>query len=162
MNYYQTQVVSTSPMPGTNLAALRPTDTAHTAMGWGTDPEGLGDLLRRLHRDYGDIPLYVTENGAAYDDVVTEDDAVHDPDRIAFLEGHFAAAAGAIADGVPLKGYFVWSLMDNFEWAHGYSKRFGIVHVDYATQQRRIKDSGRWYADVIASHRAITRDGSAG
>ena len=110
-------------------------------------------MLRRVHRDYGDLPLYVTENGAAYPDVVDADGAVHDPDRIAYLAGHLDACADALADGVPLRGYFVWSLLDNFEWAHGYSKRFGIVHVDYATQQRRIKDSGRWYADLIARRR---------
>jgi beta-glucosidase len=153
VNYYQTQVVSTSPMPGTNLAALQPTETPLTAMGWGVDPEGLGDLLRRLHRDYGDLPLYVTENGSAYDDEVTADGRIHDEERTAFLAAHLASAQQAIADGVPLKGYFVWSLMDNFEWAHGYSKRFGVVHVDYATQQRRLKDSGRWYADFLRAHR---------
>jgi len=153
VNYYQTQVVSTSPMPGTNLAALGPTETPLTAMGWGVDPEGLGDLLRRLTSDYGDLPLYVTENGSAYEDEVTPDGSIHDVERTSFLARHLASAQQAIADGVPLKGYFVWSLMDNFEWAHGYSKRFGVVHVDYATQQRRIKDSGRWYADFLRAHR---------
>jgi beta-glucosidase len=154
VNYYQRQVVTTSAMPGAAILATRPTETPLTAMGWGTDPDGLGDLLRRLHREYGDLPLYVTENGAAYDDdVVGPDDAVHDPERTAYLAAHVASAAGAISDGVPLRGYFVWSLMDNFEWAHGYSKRFGIVHVDYSTQQRRIKDSGHWYADLLRAHR---------
>jgi beta-glucosidase len=84
---------------------------------------------------------------------VTPDGCIHDVERTSFLARHLASAQQAIADGVPLKGYFVWSLMDNFEWAHGYSKRFGVVHVDYATQQRRIKDSGRWYADFLRAHR---------
>src|SRR3954447_20240039 len=153
VNYYQTQVVSTSPMPGTNLAALGPSETPLTAMGWGVDPEGLGDLLRRLQRDYGDLPLYLTENGSAYEDEVLPDGSIHDAERTSYLAALLASAQQAIADGVPLKGYFVWSLMDNFEWAHGYSKRFGVVHVDYATQQRRIKDSGRWYADFLRAHR---------
>ena len=154
VNYYQRQVVTTSAIPGAALVATRPTDTPLTAMGWGLDPGGLGDLLRRLHREYGDLPLYVTENGAAYDDEVSPDGAVHDPERTAYLAAHLDGCASAIADGVPLRGYFVWSLLDNFEWAHGYSKRFGVVHVDYATQQRRVKDSGRWYADFIRAHRA--------
>jgi beta-glucosidase len=119
-------------------------------MGWGVDASGLREVLTRVRRDYGDLPLYVTENGAAYRDEVGADGAVHDPERTAYLAAHLAVCADALADGVPLRGYFAWSLMDNFEWSHGYSKRFGIVHVDYATQRRRVKDSGRWYADLIA------------
>jgi beta-glucosidase len=144
-------------MPGSALVATHPTETPLTAMGWGVDPDGLGDLLRRLHREYGDLPLYVTENGSAYQDEVTPD-GIHDVERTAYLAAHLAAAQRAIADGVPLQGYFVWSLLDNFEWAHGYSKRFGVVHVDYATQQRRVKDSGRWYSEFIRAH----RDGATG
>jgi beta-glucosidase len=109
-------------------------------------------MLRRIHAEYGDLPLYVTENGAAYDDRRAHDGAVHDADRTEYLAGHLAGCARALAEGVPLRGYFVWSLLDNFEWSHGYTKRFGIVHVDYATQERRIKDSGRWYADFVRAH----------
>ncbi len=123
-----------------------------TAMGWEIDASGLRDILVRVSREYGPPPLYVTENGAAFDDVVSADGAVHDPERIAYLDGHFRAARQAIADGVDLRGYFVWSLLDNFEWAFGYSRRFGLVHVDYETQARTIKDSGRWYASVTASN----------
>jgi beta-glucosidase len=90
--------------------------------------------------------VYVTENGAAYP--LDEADPTRDPDRVAYLHRHIAAALDAVDRGVPLRGYFVWSLLDNFEWAHGYSKRFGIVHVDYATFERRIRDSGRFWADV--------------
>jgi beta-glucosidase len=154
VNYYTRQVVSTSAMPGAAVVETSPPEGRLTEMGWAVDPDGLGDLLRRLHREYGDLPLYVTENGAAFADEVAADDGVHDEERTAYLAAHLGSCAAAIADGVPLRGYFVWSLMDNFEWAHGYSKRFGVVHVDYATQQRRVKDSGRWYADLIRAHRA--------
>ena len=101
-----------------------------------------------MHRDYGPIPLYITENGAAYPDEV-QGGRVHDPERTAYLEQHFAQAARAIAAGVPLKGYYVWSLLDNFEWAFGYERRFGIVYVDFQTQKRIVKDSGRWYQSFL-------------
>ena len=122
-----------------------------TAMGWPVDATGLRDLLLRLRRDYGDVPLVVTENGAAYDDRPSADGAVHDPERIAYLRSHLAAAHEALQAGVDIRGYFVWSLLDNFEWAYGYGKRFGIVHVDYRTQRRTWKDSAHWYRDVIAT-----------
>jgi beta-glucosidase len=123
-----------------------------TAMGWEIDPQGLYDTLTRVQREYGPKPLYVTENGAAFPDTVTGDGKVSDADRIAYLDGHFRAARRAIDDGVDLRGYFVWSLMDNFEWAAGYDKRFGLVHVDYDTQERTLKDSGRWFASVTRSN----------
>ena len=119
-----------------------------TEMGWEIDPGGLYDLLRRIQRDYGPIPLYVTENGAAFADTVGPDGTVADLDRVAYLDGHLRAAREAIEDGVDLRGYFVWSLLDNFEWAFGYSKRFGLVYVDYATQRRILKDSAHWFAAV--------------
>ncbi len=119
-----------------------------TEMGWEIDAPGLYDVLTRVQREYGPKPLYVTENGAAFDDTVAADGTVPDADRIAYLDGHFRAARQAIDDGVDLRGYFVWSLLDNFEWAAGYAKRFGLVHVDYDTQVRTVKDSGRWFAGV--------------
>ena len=121
----------------------------YTDMGWSIDPRGMYELLMRLSREYPGLDLFVTENGAAYPDVVSGDGAVHDPDRIAYLDQHLAAVQRAITDGAPVRGYYLWSLLDNFEWAYGYSKRFGIVHVDYVTQQRTIKDSGHWYAEVV-------------
>jgi beta-glucosidase len=124
-----------------------------TAMGWEIDPTGLSDMLTRVHREYGPLPLYVTENGAAFDDVVV-DGTVPDQDRIAFLDAHFRAALRAIDDGADVRGYFVWSLLDNLEWAYGYSKRFGLIHVDYATQVRTPKDSARWFAHVTR-HNAL-------
>jgi len=123
-----------------------------TEMGWEIDAEGLYDLLTRVARDYPGVPLYVTENGAAFADVKDADGAVHDPDRIAYLDGHFRAAHRAIADGADVRGYFVWSLMDNFEWSFGFSKRFGLIHVDYETLERTPKDSARWYAGVTAAN----------
>jgi beta-glucosidase len=119
-----------------------------TDMGWEIDPRGLFDVLQRVQRDYGPIPLYVTENGAAFRDAPGTDGTVADPDRVAYLDAHFRVALEAIQSGIDLRGYFVWSLLDNFEWAWGYSKRFGLVYVDYETQQRIPKDSARWFAGV--------------
>ena len=121
----------------------------HTAMGWLVDPRGLAYLLTRLHDETPGLELLVTENGAAYDDVVGPGGSVADPARIRYLQAHLAAVRSAIDAGANVRGYYVWSLLDNFEWAYGYSKRFGIVHVDYPTQTRTIKDSGHWYAGVI-------------
>jgi beta-glucosidase len=104
---------------------------------------------------YGRPPIYITENGAAFYDPPTVDGRVQDPLRVSYLRAHLRAARAAMRQGVDLRGYFVWSLLDNFEWAHGYAKRFGIVHVDFATQQRTPKASARFYADVIASHGAV-------
>ncbi len=130
---------------------VRPTGEI-TAMGWPIDATGLTDLLLRVHREYGPIPMVITENGAAFDDYTAPDGMVRDPKRIGYLRGHLAAVHAAIRGGATVQGYFVWSLMDNFEWAYGYSKRFGVVHVDFPTQRRTVKSSGRWYADVIAKN----------
>lgn len=127
-----------------------------TDMGWPLTPEGLEDLLVRWHKEHGDkLPdLYITENGAAYDEGPSADGAVHDQRRIDYLSTHLKAVSNAIAQGSPVKGYYQWSLMDNFEWALGYDKRFGIVHVDFDTQKRIIKDSGYWYRDQIKNNGA--------
>jgi len=124
-----------------------------TAMGWEVQPEGLTRLLRRIDAEYTGtaVKLYVTENGAAYDDVVAPDGAVHDAERTSFLTAHLAAIQDAMAEGVNVYGYFYWSLMDNYEWAWGYHKRFGIVRVDYDTQQRTLKDSALEYRRIIAA-----------
>jgi beta-glucosidase len=134
---------------GISAGARIPDGVATTALGWGIEPEGLTQLLVRIGRDYPPLPLYVTENGAAFYDYVNPDGEVDDEERIAFLEGHLRAAHAAIEAGVDLRGYFVWSLLDNFEWAHGFSKRFGLTFVDYGTQTRIVKRSGVWYANVI-------------
>ena len=136
--------------PGTDLAVSLPQEGPYTEMGWRIEPGSFTELLERVHRDYPGTPLMITENGAAFDDVVAADGSVHDDDRIAYLDGHIGAVLDAIESGADVRGYFCWSLMDNFEWAHGFSKRFGIVRVDYPTGERTLKDSGRWYHDVIA------------
>jgi beta-glucosidase len=125
-----------------------------TAMGWEVSPRDLTRLLLRLHHDYRLPPLYIAENGAAYEDRLV-DGEVRDEPRRAYLESHLHAAADAIEQGVDLHGYFVWSLLDNFEWSHGYAKRFGIVRVDYATQERQPKRSGWWYSRLVRCARRI-------
>ncbi|EGX58442.1 beta-glucosidase [Streptomyces zinciresistens K42] len=140
-----------SPWPAAERVAFHQPPGDTTAMGWAVDPTGLYDLLRRLADDFPRLPLVVTENGAAFDDYAGPDGRVEDPGRIAYLRGHLAAVHRAIADGADVRGYFLWSLLDNFEWAHGYSKRFGTVYVDYPTGTRTPKASARWYAEVARS-----------
>lgn len=124
----------------------------YTDLGWEVYPQGLYEILTRLHYEYAHPEIYVIENGAAFPDIVSSDGCIHDPRRISFLREHLLQAHAAVVDGVPLRGYFAWSLIDNFEWSFGYSKRFGIVYVDYPTQQRIIKESGYWYRNVIATN----------
>jgi len=143
INYYMRHVSSAGVPFDAQARGLPVTD-----MGWEIYPQGLEALLLRLHRDYTLPPVYITENGAAFKDAPTGGQ-VHDADRTAYLQSHIAAVAAALRQGVPLAGYMVWSLMDNFEWSSGYTKRFGIVHVDYATQQRRLKNSALWYRDFV-------------
>jgi beta-glucosidase len=134
--------------PGSERVRFVTRGVATTAMGWEIDAPGLTEVLQRVERDYPGLPLYVTENGAAFDDRPDIDGAVDDPDRVAYLDAHLRACHRAIAGGVPLRGYFVWSLLDNFEWAWGYGKRFGVVYVDYPTQRRVPKSSAYWYRDT--------------
>jgi beta-glucosidase len=151
INYYTRNWCSTATPPVPAPAALGLSD-----MGWEIYPEGLRELLLNIHRDYRDLglpPIFITENGMAEADVL-QAGAVHDPRRIAYVHAHLQAVAEARAQGVDVRGYFYWSLMDNYEWDSGYAKRFGIVHVDYATQQRTLKDSAHWYRDTIAALRA--------
>jgi len=124
-------------------------------MGWEIDDSGLLEVLVRLTREYPPIPLAVTENGAAFHDEIAADGGVHDPERLAYLQAHMGACRQAIAAGVPLHGFFAWSLMDNFEWAWGYTKRFGLVYVDFDTQERIIKDSGRWFSAMARLNASV-------
>ena len=124
----------------------------YTEMGWEVHAPALRRLLNRINKDYHLPPIYITENGAAFKDEVSTDGKVHDEYRLDYLKNHFIQTKLAMQDGVDVRGYFVWSLLDNFEWAHGYTKRFGIVRVDYETQERIVKDSGEWYSRVIASN----------
>ncbi|MGH8828082.1 MAG: GH1 family beta-glucosidase [Jiangellaceae bacterium] len=160
VNYYRDAVVAGGdaerlPSPWVGAAEVRfvERDVHRTGQGWEVTPDGLHRLLTDLHREVPHLPLYVTENGAAYPDVVTPDGQVHDLERTRFLEAHVRACHRAIADGVDLRGYFAWSLLDNFEWAYGYAQRFGIVHVDYETQVRTVKDSGHWFAELARTGR---------
>ena len=127
-------------------------DVEHTAMGWAVEPKGLTHLLQRITAEYGDIPFYITDNGAAYEDSMAPDGHVHDAQRTSYIKGHLTAIAEMIRDGMDIRGYFVWSLLDNFEWSFGYERRFGVVWVDYETYERTVKDSGLWYAEVARTH----------
>ena len=145
-----------TPWPGSEHVEFLVQPGPYTDMGWNIDPSGLEDLLVSLSERYPELPLMVTENGAAFPDVVTDEDgrrAVHDPERIDYLRRHITATHRALQRGVDLRGYFVWSLMDNFEWAFGYERRFGIVHVDYATQRRTPKRSAELVRDFLALRR---------
>ncbi len=133
-----------------------------TEMGWEVYPDGLYDLLMRVTEDYAPPAMYVTENGAAFGDVRVHDGSVHDPERIAYLDGYIGAMARAVEEDAPVKGYFVWSFLDNFEWGEGYSKRFGLVYVDYLTQERVPKDSFYWYRGLIGSRLDAPRPVAAG
>jgi beta-glucosidase len=146
-------LIGRPPEAGSFGAAHRAATLSHigaqtTAMGWEVDPSGLEELLVRLGREVP-VPLYVTENGAACEDYRDPSGAVNDTERIEYLDSHLRAAGRAIDAGVDLRGYFAWSLMDNFEWALGYSKRFGLVFVDYPTGERTLKQSAVWYREVI-------------
>lgn len=148
INYYTRGVFRGSESGLLQSEGIAPENAHYTGMGWEVYPDGLRELLVRVGEEYSPAKLYVTENGSAYDDVVL-DGVVHDTNRTAYLESHFKAAGEAIERGAPLAGYFVWSLLDNFEWAFGYDKRFGIVYVDYETQQRIPKQSALFYRDFI-------------
>jgi beta-glucosidase len=158
INYYSPTLVDAgvapegpSPWPACeNVVFVQPPGPA-TAMGWAIDAQGLRNVLHRVHEQYQPIPLMITENGAAFDDELGAD-GVRDDDRISYLRDHLKVVHEAINAGVDVRGYFVWSLLDNFEWAYGYEKRFGIVYVDYETQSRVWKDSAHWYRRVIRTN----------
>lgn len=157
VNYYQRNVIEANPNDPLLGASIVTPSGERTASGWGIHPEGLYRVLRRVRDEYSDLPIYITESGAAFEDVL-EAGQIHDTQRIRYHEGHLAAVQRAIADGVPVRGYFLWSLLDNFEWAEGYDKHFGLMYVDYETQQRIWKDSAKWYQQVIAA-RALPTPG---
>jgi beta-glucosidase len=152
VNYYSPAFVRAAPAAPL-LAELVPAPAPRTAMGWPVDAGGLYEILTRLQRDYDSPTIYITENGAAFDDEELVDGVVEDPSRVAYLADHLDALRRAIAAGVDVRRYHAWSLLDNFEWEHGYAKRFGIVRVDYGTQERTVKRSGLWYRDHIAALR---------
>lgn len=146
---------SASPWPGAEAVEFLTQPGPYTAMGWNIDPSGLHELIMRMHREHPELGVLVTENGAAFDDdVVIEAGTarVHDLARVDYLRRHLGAVRQAIAEGADVRGYYAWSLLDNFEWAYGYDKRFGLVRVDFDTQERIPKDSAHWYADVARTH----------
>ena len=153
VNFYRPNVVEAADDDSVLGAhrARHPT-VEHTAMGWPIVPSAFTELLVRLERDYGGVPFVITENGAAFDDRLDGADVVEDERRVAYLAGHIEAVQRAREQGVDVRGYYVWSLLDNFEWEHGYGKRFGIVFVDFPTQRRIPKRSALWYRDLIASN----------
>ncbi|HVM58065.1 MAG TPA: GH1 family beta-glucosidase [Gaiellaceae bacterium] len=153
VNNYSSPLVAADPNGGRSQIVRRH-DAERTDMGWEITPDGLHDLLVRVKRDYKPEAVYITENGAAFADVRGHDGSVDDHERQAYLASYIDAAGRALAAGVPLRGYFVWSLLDNFEWAWGYWKRFGLVYVDYATLERVPKGSFYWYRDFVAAQRA--------
>ncbi|MCL2316816.1 MAG: GH1 family beta-glucosidase [Actinomycetia bacterium] len=158
LNYYAPAYLAASvgaleapnPWPGAVGARWVAPRPPLTTMGWSVEPAGLTDLLVKVHARYGDLDLVVTENGSAFPDVVGADGTVHDPARVAYLRDHLEAVSAAIGRGVPVTGYYAWSLMDNFEWAFGFSQRFGLYRVDYATQVRTPKDSALWYQRFLS------------
>jgi beta-glucosidase len=147
VNYYSRGIVRSRLLPPVQDA----NDVERTDIGWEIYPEGLTEMLEFAASRTGDLPIFVTENGAAFDP--DEEDPARDPARVAFLRRHLEAALDALEEGVPLRGYFAWSLLDNFEWAKGYGPRFGIVHVHYASQERRVRESGRYLAAVARTGR---------
>lgn len=152
VNFYRPTTVKADPADAfLGASDVQDPNDRVTQMDWIVVPDGLRKLLVRLARDYPVRSLAVTENGAAYADPPAVDGQVHDPERTRYLAEHIAAAGQAIGDGVPLMAYFAWSFLDNFEWAQGYLNRFGLIHVDFPTQQRTLKDSGRWYRGLIAA-----------
>ncbi len=157
LNFYNRDVIRSEVIPEEeNLPQTvfsQPKDDVNwTEMGWEVYPDGLFHVLGRLHFEYQVPKIYITENGASYSDGPGPDGRVHDERRISYLREHFKVAHQAIQIGIPLAGYFVWSLMDNFEWAHGFNQRFGLVWVNYETQERILKDSALWYRQVISQN----------
>lgn len=165
VNYYSRKVVrapretQTPRIPRGFEEVAQVPGAAYTQMGvgWEVYPAGLTDLLVRVQRDYAPKAMVVTENGAAFEDDWDGNGTVSDPQRLSYIHQHIHALERALARGVSLRGYFLWSLLDNFEWSEGYSKRFGMVYVDYPTQRRIVKESGRWYAEFVSSHRKLRR-----
>ncbi len=157
VNYYAPSVIRDDPGgPPPFARETVPDGVRRNMLGWEVRAAGLEQVLVRVASDYAPRRVYVTENGSAWPDTVTLDGRVHDQDRLAYLEEHLTACGRAIGRGAPVAGYFAWSLLDNFEWDYGYDARFGLVYVDYPTQRRLMKDSGRRYADIISSHRQRT------
>jgi beta-glucosidase len=162
VNYYCPQTVAApdgpiaapgtpSTLPGSENLVTVDTGLDKTQMGWPIEPGGLRDTLKMINDLAPTLPLYVTENGSAYPDEVTADGRIEDTERQQYLEQHLEVTRQVVEEGLPLKGYFAWTLIDNFEWSWGFSRRFGLIHVDYNTQERKLKNSARWLRDFLES-----------
>ena len=160
VNHYQ-RVVAWHDDDEPFTVGQRPAEPATTSFGWSVIPESLTAVLVRVSREFTALPIYVTESGASFHDYVDPNGEVIDAERVSYLDRYLAAAADAIRAGVDLRGYYAWSFLDNFEWAEGYSKRFGLVYVDYRTQERIPKLSAHWYAQLISDHQAVATRATA-
>ena len=150
INYYFPEIVADAPGKGVmSTRIIEAKNVERTDFGWEVSPEGMVTLLTRVAKDYQPAEIYLTENGSTYDDVIGQDGQIDDVQRRRYLVRHLAAAREIVRLGIPVKGYFAWSLLDNFEWAEGYIRRFGLTHVDFHTQQRRVKASGKWYRSFL-------------
>jgi beta-glucosidase len=161
INHYQRLLVSHEPGAGPFDLVERAAEPATTSFGWSVVPASLSAVLTRVSAEFTSLPIYVTESGASYHDYVDPNGEVVDTERVDYLHGYLSAAADAIAAGVDLRGYYAWSFLDNFEWAEGYSKRFGLVYVDYRTQERIPKLSAHWYRRLISEHQAAASKSAA-
>jgi beta-glucosidase len=150
VNYYFPEVIQDAPSnPPLATSVVHDPDCERTAFGWEVAPQGMASLLHRIQRDYQPAPMYLTENGCTYDDVLEADGSIRDTKRRDYFIRHLAVLREVIREGIDVRGYFAWSLIDNFEWAEGYVRRFGLVYIDFQTQQRTLKMSGHWYRDFL-------------
>lgn len=155
INYYLNQLVKNKKGCGHyDMEGVPRPERARSSLGWEIAPEGLDSILKMIKKDLPGTPICISENGWSVDDSIAEDGSVHDSLRIMYLEKHLEVVENAIADGIPVESYFLWSAFDNFEWNSGYKPRFGIIYVDYATQKRTVKDSGKWYSQYILDHKS--------
>jgi beta-glucosidase len=153
VNHYHNMIASAQADAAHGIGMDQATPNEQSSWNWPNTPYALGNIVRRINRDYSKLPIVITENGITLNDYAGPDGKVNDPDRIDYLNGYINEIAKAAKDGVPMAGYFAWSFMDNFEWAEGYNMRFGLVFVDYPTQKRTPKQSAFWYRDLISEHK---------
>jgi len=150
VNYYFPEIVAHAPgVEPVDARVIAPENIERTDFGWEVSPDGLVTLLTRISSDYGPAKIYITENGSTYEDVINHEGNIEDFERRSYLTRHLAAVKEAVRKGIPVKGYFAWSLLDNFEWAEGYIRRFGLIHIDFKSQQRKLKLSGQWYRSFL-------------
>jgi len=153
VNHYHNMIASADSTAPDGICIEQATPNEQSSWNWPNTPYAIGNIVRRINRDYSKLPIFITENGVTLNDYATPEGLVHDPDRIDYLNGYINAIAEAARDGVPMAGYFAWSFMDNFEWAEGYNMRFGLVYMDYPSQKRTPKQSAYWYRDLIELHK---------